>query len=174
MLISVFLILTAPTLILNYLGIYLANSFDVPQVNIGAIYTIAAIGTVLGTFFSGVFSDRIGKYKLSKILFIGMLIAIIPIPFVRSLILIVLLSILFSFGLDGGWTSYQALATEVVPEKKGTFMSLFYTVNAITITFYSLVGPILYRLGGFPLLVIIASVFLTIALYIIMNLKIKE
>lgn len=174
MLISVFLILTAPTLLLNYLGIYLANSFDVPQVNIGTIYTIVAIGTVLGTFFSGVFSDRIGKYKLAKILFMGMLIAIIPIPFVKSLILIVLLAIFFSFGLDGGWTSYQAFATEVVPEKKGTFMSLMYTVNAMTITFYSLVGPLLYKLGGFPLLVIIACAFLMIALYIIINLKIKE
>lgn len=74
--------------------------------------------------------------------------------------------------MDGGWTSYQALATEVVPEKKGTFMSLMYTVNAITITFYSLAGPLLYKLGGFPLLVIIACVFLAIALYIITNLKI--
>ncbi len=174
MLISVFLILTAPTLILNYLGIYLTNSFNVSQVNIGTIYTIAAIGTVLGTFLSGAFSDRIGKYKLAKILFVIMLIAIIPIPFVKNLILIILLVILFSFGMDGGWTSYQALGSEVVPEKRGTFMSLMYTVNAMTITFYSLVGPILYRLGGFSLLIIIASIFLAIALYIINNLKIVE
>lgn len=119
MLISVFLILTAPTLILNYLGIYLTNSFHVSQANIGVIYTIAAIGTVLGTVFAGVFSDKIGKYKLAKILFAVMLIAIIPIPFVKNLILIILLAILFSFGMDGGWTSYQALGSEVVPEKEG-------------------------------------------------------
>lgn len=174
MLISVFLILTAPTLILNYLGIYLTNAFDVSQVKVGTIYTIVAIGTVVGTFFSGVFSDRIGKYKLAKILFICMLVAIIPIPFVKNLILIILLAILFSFGLDGGWTSYQALGSDVVPEKRATFMSLIYTVNAVTITFYSLVGPALYRLGGFPLIVIISSVFLTVALWIIMKLKIKE
>lgn len=174
MLISVFLILTAPTLILNYLGIYLTNSFNVSQVNIGTIYTIAAIGTVLGTFFSGVFSDRIGKYKLAKILFIIMLIATIPIPYVKSLLLIILLAILFSFGMDGGWTSYQAFASEVVPEKRGTFMSLIYTMNAITISFYSLVGPVLYRFGGFPFLIIIASIFIAIALIIITTLDIKE
>lgn len=174
MLITVFLILTAPTLILNYLGIYLTNSFNVSQVNVGTIYTIAAIGTVLGTFFSGVFSDKIGKYKLAKILFIIMLIAIIPIPYVKNLIMIVLLAILFSFGMDGGWTSYQAFASEVVPEKRGTFMSLMYTVNAITISFYSLVGPVLYRFGGFPFLIIIASIFVAIAIFIITNLKIKE
>ena len=174
MLITVFLILSAPTLILNYLGFYLSNNFNVSQVNIGTIYTIAAIGTAVGTFFSGVFSDRIGKYKLAKILFVVMLIAIIPIPFVNNLILIILLTILFSFGMDGGWTSYQALASEIVPKKRGTFMSLIYTVNAMTITFYSLVGPILYRLGGFPLLIIIAAVLLSIAIYIIRNLKIEE
>lgn len=53
-------------------------------------------------------------------------------------------------------------------------MSLMYTVNALTITFYSLVGPIFYRLGGFSLLIIIACVFLSVALYMIANLKIKE
>ncbi|HZK33192.1 MAG TPA: MFS transporter [Tissierellaceae bacterium] len=174
MLISVFLILTAPTLILNYLGIYLTNSFNVSQVHIGTIYTIAAIGTVLGTFFSGVFSDKIGKYKLAKILFIVMLIAIIPIPYVKNLIMIILLTILFSFGMDGGWTSYQAFGSEVIPEKRGTFMSLMYTVNAITITFYSLVGPILYRFGGFPFLIIIASIFVAIAIFIIANLNVKD
>lgn len=174
MLVTVFLILTAPTLILNYLGIYLINNFNVSQVNIGTIYTIAAIGTVIGTFFSGIFSDRIGKYKLAKILFAIMLTAIIPIPFVKNIILIILLAILFSFGMDGGWTSYQTLASEIFPEKRGTFMSLIYTVNAITITFYSLVGPVIYRIGGFPLLIIIASVFSSIALYIIGTLKIEE
>lgn len=173
-LISVFLILTAPTLILNYLGIYLTNSFNVSQVYIGTIYTIAAIGTVVGTFFSGVFSDRIGKYKLAKILFIVMLIAIVPIPYVKSLIPIILLAILFSFGMDGGWTSYQAFGSEVIPEKRGTFMSLMYTVNAITITFYSLVGPVLYRFGGFPFLIIIASIFVTIAIFIIARLDVVD
>lgn len=174
MLISVFLILSSPTLILNYLGIYLTNNFNVSQVNVGTIYTIAAIGTVLGTFLSGVFSDRVGNYKFAKMLFLIMLIAIIPIAFVKSLILIVLLAILFSFGMDGGWTAYQALASELVPEKRATFMSLIYTVNAITIVFYSLLGPILYRLGGFPLMIMLASVFLLMALYIIENLKTKE
>ena len=173
-LITVFLILTAPTLILNYLGIYLTNTFNVSQIHIGTIYTISAIGTVLGTFFSGLLSDKIGKYKFAKILFIIMLFAIIPIPFVRNLIVIILLAILFSFGMDGGWTSYQAFGSELVPEKRGTFMSLMYTVNAITITFYSLVGPFLYRLGGFPFLIIIASIFAGIAIYIIVNLKVKE
>lgn len=173
-LISVFLLLTAPTLILNYLGIYLTNSFKLSQVDVGSIYTIAAIGTICGTFFSGVFSDKIGKFKLAKFLFIITLIAIIPIPYVKNLLAIMLLAVLFSFGLDGGWTSYQAFASELIPEKRGTFMSLIYTVNAITISFYSLIGPLLFRFGGFQFLIIIASIFVAIALLIISKLNIQE
>lgn len=174
LLICVFLILTSPTLILNYLGIYLTNVFNISNVNIGTIYTIVAIGTVFGTFFSGVFSDNIGKFRLAKILFLIMLIAIVPLPYVNTVILIVLLTTLLTFGMDGGWTSYQAFASEVVPEKRGTFMSLLYTVNAITITFYSLVGPLLYNFGGFKLLITIASISLCVALYILINLKVKD
>lgn len=174
LLICVFLILTSPTLILNYLGIYLTNVFNISNVNIGTIYTIVAIGTVFGTFFSGVFSDNIGKFRLAKILFLIMLIAIVPLPYVNTVILIVLLTTLLTFGMDGGWTSYQAFASEVVPEKRGTFMSLLYTVNAITITFYSLVGPLLYNFGGFKLLITIASISLCVALYILINLKVRD
>lgn len=70
MLITVFLLLTAPSLILNYFSIYLSNNFGLSQVNIGIAYTIIAIGTISGILFSGIFSDKLGKYKLSRGLFI--------------------------------------------------------------------------------------------------------
>lgn len=174
MLISVFLILTGPTLMLNYLGIYLSNEFNVLQVNIGLIYTVVGIGTILGTFFAGALSDKIGKFNMSKILFSIMLLTILPIPYLGSVALVVLLSTIFSFGLDGGWTSYQALGSEVVPEKRGTFMSLIYTVNAITITVYSLIAPILYKFGGFKFIIGIASVSIFLGVFIVFKLDIEE
>ncbi len=174
MLISVFLILTAPTLFLNYLGIYLTNEFSIDQVNVGLIYTIIGIGTILGSIFAASFSDRLGKLKLSKLLFVIVLLALLPLPYLRSTILIVLLSTLFTFGLDGGWTSYQAFGSELIPEKRGTFMSLIYTMNAITITFYSLLAPILYKRGGFQLLISIASLSTLIALFIVLRLDVRE
>ncbi len=174
MLLTVFLLLTAPSLILNYLGIYLANSFSLSQVNIGIAYTIVAIGTVTGIVFSTIFSDRLGKYKLSKYFFIIMAIGTFPMFYSNSLPIVIGLVTIFSFGLDGGWTSYQALASEVIPEKRGTFMSLFYTVNAITIVFYSLVGPIIYGLGKFKLVLTISTLSSILAITLISTLKINE
>lgn len=174
MLISVFLLLTAPTLFLNYLGIYLNNEFHMDQVNIGLIYTIVGMGTVLGTFFAGGLADKIGKFKLSKILFVLVFFSLLPIPYVNSIILVVLFSTVFVFGLDGGWTSYQALGSELIPEKRGTFMSLFYTVNAITITFYSLFAPMLYDFGGFKFIMNISSISVLFSLLIIFKVDINE
>lgn len=174
MLITVFLILTAPSLILNYLGIYLSNSFNISQVNIGISYTIIAIGTISGIVFSGVFSDKLGKFKLSKRLFIIMALALLPIPYIKTLPLFLIFVTIFSFGLDGGWTAYQALGSEIIPEKRGTFMSLIYTVNSITLTFYSLIGPFIYNLGGFRLVLGIATISTFIAVIILSKLPIKE
>ncbi|WP_353096478.1 MFS transporter [Tissierella praeacuta] len=173
-LITVFLLLTGPSLILNYLSIYLSNSFNVTQVNIGIAYTIVAIGTISGILFSAIFSDKLGKFKISKILFTITTLAIIPIPYFRSLYPVLGLATIFSFGLDGGWTSYQALCSEIFPEKRGTFMSLFYTMNAITITFYSIVGPIIYNLGGFKLIIGIAGFSAALAIIILSRLHINE
>ena len=53
-------------------------------------------------------------------------------------------------------------------------MNLIYTVNSITITFYSLVGPIIYNFGGFKLIAIIATISTAGAVYSISRLPIKE
>lgn len=174
MLISVFLLLTVPTLFLNYLGIYLTNEFNIAQVNVGFMYTIVGIGTVLGTFFAGGLSDKIGKFKLSKILFTLVFLAILPIPYINSVITVIVLSTIFAFGLDGGWTSYQAFGSELIPEKRGTFMSLMYTMNAITITFYSIFGPILYKFGGFKFILAIATVSVLAAIIVLSKLDISD
>lgn len=171
---TTFLMLTAPTIILNYLSIYLSNNFNISQVNIGVLYTIAAVGTIIGIVFSGIFADKLGKYKLSKIFFYIAFLAILPIPYISSLGLLTGFVVLFSFGLDGGWTAYQALASEVLPEKRGTFMSLIYTVNAITITLFSLIGPFLYKFGGFKFVITIASVSVFLALIITNRLIVEE
>lgn len=173
-LLSVFLLLTAPSLILNYLSVYLSNSFNLSQVNIGMSYTLVALGSSIGIAFSALFSDKIGKFKLSKVFFTIMFIAMIPILYINSLGYLIGFTMIFALGLDGGWTSYQTFASEVLPKNRGTFMSMFYTINAITVTFYSLFGPLLYNFGGFKLILTISlfSVFLAVA--IISRFKIVE
>lgn len=173
-LVVAFLILATPSLLLSFLGIYLSKSFHLSQIGVGYIYTIVAGGTVIGILFAAFFTDRIGKEKLTRFFFLLVLISLIPMAFIKSLFPITGLLALMTIGIDGGWTSYQTLCSEINPQKRGTYMSLFYTVNAISMTIYSILGPIFYNSGGYRLLIIIAIVNAIIALKILYNTPIEE
>lgn len=168
---SLFLILTAPAMLLSFFGIYASNTFNLSQFHIGIAYSILAIGTVLGIIFSTLFSDKFGKLKISKIFFIIMVLAQIPIPYINNLYLVIGLSTLFAFGLDGGWTSYQTYGSEVQTEKRATFMSLFYTVNALAVTIYSLLGPLIYNLGGYKFAVGLGTISSALAILVLFKLE---
>jgi predicted MFS family arabinose efflux permease len=168
---SLFLIITAPTMLYNFLAIHLSRTFGMDQGEIGMAYSIIAVGTIAGIAVAAVLADRIGKLRFSRYLFGFMVIALVPIAYVQSSIMVVVLASFFAFGLDGGWTAYQAFSSEIQPEKRGTFLSLFYTVNAITITLYSIIGPFLFDLGGLRLTTALGLFASSIALLILFRLS---
>lgn len=167
---SLLLLLASPSLMLGYLGVYLSNSFNLTQENIGIIYTILALGSTLGIIFSTLFSDKIGKLKLAKIFFIILVLSQLAVPYLSNLIFPIILCTLFTMGLDGGWTAYQTYGSEMQTERRGTFMSIFYTVNALAVTIYSVLGPIIFNAGGFKLAVGVGSVSSALALFVIFKL----
>ena len=168
---SIFFITTAPTLTLSFMGIFLAEKFNQTQVQIGIAYTITAIGTISGILLASLLADRVGKLRISKIFFILMVIAQIPLPYLDSPIFLAVFAAIFAVGLDGGWTAYQTFATEVSPQNRGTFMNLFYTTNALTVTLFSFVGSIIYSIGGYYLAVGIGAISSAIGLYLVSTLK---
>ncbi len=170
-LLSVFFISTSPTLVLNFLGIYLVEKFNLTQNYVGLSYTIIAIGTISGILLASVFTDRVGKLKFSRAMFILMVLSVLPMLFLNAPLLIVISAALFAIGIDGGWTAYQTYATEISPENRGTFMNLFYTMNALTVTFYSIVGSFIYSIGGFKLAVILSFIISSIGVIIINSLN---
>ena len=168
---SLFFITTSPTLILGYMGIYLTSEFNLSQIQIGFSYTLIALGTIIGIIFATILADKFGKLHFSNLFFGLMLFALIPIPYIKTFPILILLCVIFAFGLDGGWTAYQAFASEISPEKRGTFMSLFYTVNALTVTFYSITGSLIYSIGGFKLALIISTVSSGIGFILVNHLR---
>ncbi len=171
---SILLLLAAPSLLLGYFGVYLSNSFNLSQEQIGIVYTVLAIGSTSGIIFSTVFSDKIGKLRLSRSFFTILVLSQLIVPYLSNIYVAVLLSALFTFGLDGGWTAYQTYASEMKVEKRGTFMSIFYTINALAVTVYSILGPIIFNAGGFKLAVSVGSISSILALVVIFRLDTKH
>lgn len=50
-------------------------------------------------------------------------------------------------------------------------MSLFYTVNAFSITLFSVIGSIIYNFGGYKLAVGLGTIFSAIAMIILFNIN---
>ena len=168
---SLFLIITAPTMLYNFLSIHLSQEFHMAQQEIGIAYSLIALGTIAGIGAATFLADRVGKLRFSRSFFGLMVLSLIPIAHVPVATAVVALSAVFAFGLDGAWTSYQAFSSEIQPEKRGTFLSLFYTVNALTITLYSIVGPFLFDIGGLKLTTALGLAASSIALVILFRLS---
>lgn len=168
---SLFLIITAPTMLYNFLSIHLSQEFNMTQQEIGIAYSLIALGTIAGIGAATFLADRVGKLRFSRYFFGLMVLSLIPIAHVPVATAAVALSAVFAFGLDGAWTSYQAFSSEIQPEKRGTFLSLFYTVNALTITLYSIVGPFLFDIGGLKLTTTLGLAASSIALVILFRLS---
>ncbi|NMA48373.1 MAG: MFS transporter [Tissierellia bacterium] len=168
---SLFLIITAPATLYNFLSIHLSTEYGLTQGQIGLTYSTFAIGTILGILTATFLADKYGKLTFSRVFFTIMIIALLPIAYVKSVVITIMLTFMFAFGLDGGWTAYQAFASEIHPKKRSTFMSLFFTVNAAVVTVYSLLGPLLYDFGGLRLTTGIGFVSSLIALIILFRLS---
>jgi len=168
---SLFLIISIPTLLYNYLGLHLTTNFNFLQSEVGRFYSFIAVGTIIGVVTSAIFSAKIGNLKYSKVFFFVLLIALIPIGFTQNIYLLMISSFLFAIGLDGGFSAYQTYITEIEKDMRGTFVSLIYTVNALTITFYSLIGPKIYEAGGIKLIIILSLIFMIISILLMSNLN---
>lgn len=169
-----FLFLSTPLLLMSFLGIYLSNNYGFNQLTIGYAYTIIAIGTMLGVVIAFMFTDRIGKERLTRLSYSLVFCALILLIFLNNPYLIIGSMIFMSMGLDAGWTAYQTLLSELEPKKRGIFMSLLYTTNAVAVTIYSLLGPLLYNLGGYKLLIGVAIMTNFIGLIMLYSMSLED
>lgn len=164
-----FFLMSGPVLLFNYLSIWLSNSFLLNQDSIGYVYTLISVGTVSGIIISTILSDKVGKVRFARIGFTLMVLALFPIPYFGALYLVIIFAVLFTLGLDGGWSAYQAIASEIYPNNRTLFMTLISFVSSATILIFTVIGPSLYNYGGFKLVMGISAVSTAISLAVFIN-----
>lgn len=173
-LLAQFLLVISPIVMFSYLSIWLKNSFNLNQDNIGYIFTITAAGTVLGVILAASFSDKIGKMKFAKVFFAAMTILLAPLPYLRYLYLVIPLTFLYSVGLDGGWSAFQTVCSELYPKRRTVFMTLIYFVNSVCSLIFTIIGPSLFDFGGYKLMIWIGTVTSILAVIIIRHLSFNQ
>lgn len=131
----------------GYLSIYL-DGMGASQSAIGWVYLIAGLGSAAGVLLAIWKSDRWGKVRFTKIAFLMMGLSILFVPRVPIVGGAALL-FFFAIGMDGGWPVFQALASEVMKERRATFMTLMFLLVSFSNVLTYLIAPWVYRTIGF-------------------------
>lgn len=169
-----FILAIPAVFVYGYLSIYL-NELAVSQSAIGWIYLIAGLGTAAGVLLAMWQSDHWGKARFGQITFSIMAISILFVTRV-PVALIAILLFFFAFGYDGGWPAFQALASEVMAERRATFMTMIYLTVSISNVLMYMIAPWVYETIGFEGISWIAgsSALLCVSLLFVIQRKYAE
>ncbi len=156
----------AGTCVFGYLSVHILNALNKTITQSGYAYTAGGLGTITAALVSVVLLDKVDRFKYAKIMFGAVVIVILPLSFVKTPLLYICMY-LFSFSLDSAWPVFQLLASEVVPDRKSTFMSILAGLISVTNILVVFIGQILYNIGGFRITNILGSILMMISTCII-------
>lgn len=144
---ATFLLSVPAVLFYNYFSIFLSDE-GYSQMTIGVIYSIVSCGSVTAAILLMIFSDKIGKVRMSLAGLCICAIFIIPLSFNIKLLLCVC-AFCFGVGYDTIWGLLFPICAQLFRKESATFLALLSVAMAFTNVVTNLIGPILQELGGF-------------------------
>jgi len=155
----------------TFSGAFFIQTFSLSTKELAPIIVLQGSGTFTGSYLGGVLSDRIGKKNTMSIgLLLGGIIITLLTNLTFSLWLTLALMVLMSINAGIRFTSENALATEQVPDARGTMMAmdastlqlgsvLGSSAGSLMIGSFSSYSPLGFAFGTFSLLSSVATRF---------------
>jgi predicted MFS family arabinose efflux permease len=148
----------------TFSGAFFIQTFSLSTKELAPIIMLQGSGTFTGSYLGGVLSDRLGKKNTMTIgLLLGAVMMTLLTNVVVSLWLTLILMMLMSINAGIRFTSENALATEQVPDARGTMMAmdastlqlgsvLGSSAGSLIIGSFSNYSPLGFIFGAFSLL----------------------
>ena len=159
-----------PILMYSYLAIWLQTKFGLEAYQMGVVFSLITLGSMIGAFLSATFSDKIGKARMVKMGMLLMLLAVTPLPNLNSIKWIIVCSLLVNVGLDSGWSSFQAVVSQLNPGKRTVFVSLISASSACSSLFFACLSPAIFKWGGYSLIITVGVILSWLALLLTFSL----
>lgn len=159
-----FLMSLPPVLFFSFLSVHLNDLNQLPN-TIATVYSIVAFGSILGSLFITMFSDRIGKIKLMIIL--TSILPLITVVFSFTETLLYVIAVLFGFFYDAASGLLFPVGSILIDKYKATFLTVMSFTVAIATLVSNIIGPTLYSIGGFPLILIVISIGVAFSSYML-------
>lgn len=147
----------------NYLSVSMAES-GINQGTISQFYSIVAFGSILAGVLIALFSDKFGKRRLSilSVAFSG----IVLLPFITGSKYILFFGFLFGLGYDTIWGIFYPAGATFYRAKSATFLAILTFTTSVSNVFTNMTAPIIYDIGGFPLLMGICCIGLVVSSFL--------
>ncbi len=164
----ILLIMAANEILFIVYGGWMESSFDLSLASLGVASSVVGGAEVLGELFVGLAVDRLGKRPV--ILVTGMLTAVFYalIPFIgntltSALITLFILFLFFEITVVGG----IPLMTELVPKSRTVVMAMVLAFGALGRALGSLIGPLIWQMGGLRANGLLAALIMLIAVAVL-------
>lgn len=153
------LLLTIPSVYFySFTSLYL-NDLGFDQSYISKLYSVVAIGAIIGGVLIIMFSKSIGLERMNLIT--SFLAALFLSIFIISRKWI-FLGFLFGVCYDTVWGLFYPVGSTFYKNKVATFLTILASISSLTNFFANMIGPYIYKNFGYPTLIIISSISLFI------------
>ncbi len=130
-LLSFLLWMAIPTGVFIYLAAWLEQTFQLTETEIGLAVAVAGIGGLIGNALTAAWTDRLGKKRSALAGLSALSLIVIVLPRTPNLATVLVSLVVLVAALEFSVASFSTLMTELVPDSRGTFMSLVSLVNGI-------------------------------------------
>ena len=156
-----------PTGTVIYLAAWLENLHQLNQSQIGLVFSVIGIGAVLGNVAMTFWSDRFGKKRSALIALSVLSIAVIILPYTRTMA-VTIITLLFLFAaLEFGFVSLYTIMTELMPAARGTLMSIAGMMNSLGVGTAPVIFKPVWEYSGYAAVTLILGLICAVNVCII-------
>lgn len=140
-LLSVFMYINAITAIIVFMFLYGRSEIGLSLSSFMVVYTIFSLSAVVGSYWCGRLTDRIGAKLVLILAGISWVIVILVMNFMSSVVVFTIAGALGGISLGAVWTSTRPLLISISPKKS---IGEYFGFSELSSKFSGIFGPVLF------------------------------
>ena len=138
-----------PTGVFIYLAAWLEQAFQFTETQIGLAFSTIGVGALIGNALTAAWADRLGKKRAAVLGLLVLSVTAVLLPHAPAAAGALVGLVVFTAALEFSFASFSTLMTELVPDSRGTLMSLVSLVNGIGTSLVPLVMRSVWESRGY-------------------------
>jgi predicted MFS family arabinose efflux permease len=161
-----------PTSVFIYLAAWLEGRFSLSGSMIGFAFALVGVGAILGSSLTAMITDKLGKKRTSVLGLVLLSSCAIALPRMPTIVTTFIMLVVFTLLLEFSYGSYSTLLTELLPNQRGTVLSLVAFVNGVCTGIVPFLAGSIWEEHGYSSVTLLTGLIgMGISLLILFNLK---